>query len=319
MSMLVSVIVPIYNVEKYLEKCIQSIQNQSFQNLEIILVNDGSLDKSRAIAEKYVTEDHRVILINQENGGLSCARNSGIKIAKGDYLTFIDSDDTVDQKFIENLTDLINKYKTKIAVTLFKHVKEDSVNNFDNSSLVSQHLSQKDALLTMFYQNLFDNNATVKLFHRSLFENIVFPNGLLYEDLLTTYKLILQSSDGVAFAPSQNYNYLLRDDSIEGSPFNEKKYLSLEYIIQDLEALKAKETFLKDCINCRIVSLLFHLLFETEKNSSYETKIFLLIKKYRFSVLKDKKARKKARLASLISIFGVRYLRLFYKFGKSRS
>lgn len=318
MSLLVSVIIPVYNVEKYLEKCIISVQKQTFKNLEIILVNDGSTDQSKSICEKFESEDPRIVLIDQQNGGLSCARNSGITIAKGEYLTFVDSDDTVDENFIENLINLVTHYKTKITVTLFKHVKEGYEITNDYKSFNGQHLSQHEALLTMFYQNLFDNNATAKLFHRSLFVDISFPKGLLYEDLLTTYKLILKSEEGVAFAPARNYNYLLRNDSIEGSPFNERKFQSLKYILQDLESLKEEHSFLSDSINCRILSLLFHLLFETETKSVHEQEIFRLIKKYRFSVIKDKNARKKTKIALLISFFGTSYLRIFYRFGKSR-
>lgn len=320
MNPLISIIVPVYKVEKYLSKCISSILLQEYDHLEILLVNDGSPDRCGTICNRFAEKDQRIKVIHKENGGLSDARNAGLRAMTGDYVTFVDSDDTIEENYISTLVNLAERHQTQIAVTLFRHIKEGEEKILvEKSEKLEKLLSINDALETMFYQDLFDNNATGKLYHNSLFKNIEFPKGLLYEDLLTTYKLILLSHNGVSFSDLRNYNYLLRDDSIEGSPFNKKKFDSLIYILKDLKEFKSETPSLHKCIDCRILSLLFHLFFETEEGSMYESEIFILIKKYRVGVLIDRNARKKARIASVISFLGRKPLRIFYKFGQSRN
>ncbi|WP_139422928.1 glycosyltransferase family 2 protein [Chryseobacterium mulctrae] len=319
MNPLISIIVPIYKVEKYLEKCVESLLSQEYSNIEIFLVNDGSPDNCGSICNHFAQIDNRVIVIHKENGGLSDARNAALSLVKGEYITFIDSDDFVESTYISNLFNLIHKYQSDIAVSLFKFVIEGERQIVYQEEGKDMKFSRLEALNTMFYQDTFDNNATAKLYHSALFKNIRFPKGLLYEDLLTTYKLMLLAERGVAFSDVKTYNYLLREDSIEGSPFSDKKMKSLIFAIEDFEKIKLEMPDLEKSINCRILSLSLHLLFETEKYSNDERVIFLIVKKYRFKVLKDQKARRKARIAAIISYFGLESLRFLYKFGKSRN
>lgn len=319
MNPLISVIIPVYRVEKYLVKCVESLLNQQYTNLEIFLINDGSPDNCDSICNHFAEIDSRIVVIHKENGGLSDARNTALSLVKGEYITFIDSDDFVESNYISNLLNLILKYQTDIAVSLFKYVIENEKKEIYKEEGKEIKFSSFGALDTMFYQDTFDNNATAKLYHSSLFKNIRFPENFLYEDLLTTYKLLLLAKNGVVFSDLKTYNYLLREDSIEGAPFNEKKMKSLIFIIKDLEKIKAEIPKLAKSINCRILSLSLHLLFETQRNSNYEKEIFVIVKKYRFRVLNDWKARKKARIAVIISYFGLESLRFFYKFGKSRT
>lgn len=318
MNPLISIIIPVYKVEKYLVKCVESVQSQKYTHLEIILINDGSPDNCGAICDSFAEKDNRIKVIHKQNGGLSDARNCGLSQISGDFVTFVDSDDYVDEDYVSNLVNLVQKYQTKIAVTFFRHVCEGR--NIDSrQELKEDSLNRFEALQTMFYQEKFDTNSTAKLFHQSLFDEVRFPIGLLYEDLLTTYKLILLADEGIAVSDLQTYNYLLRDDSIEGAPFSEKKMQSLLFIINDLEEAKKEMHGLENSINCRILSLLLHLLFETKKNSTNEKDIFRIVRKYRKGVLLDGNARRKARIAAVISYLGLPSLRFFYKFGKSRN
>lgn len=319
MSMKISVIIPVYNVQAYISKCILSIINQDYDNLDIILINDGSQDESGDICDSFAQLDSRINVIHKKNGGLSDARNVGLDASVGEYITFVDSDDFVEPIYISTLLSIVTKYKTKIGVTLFEYFKSDDTTTTKSIETSQIHFSKIDALKTMMYQDKFDNNATAKLFHRSLFENINFPKDLLFEDLLTTYKLILLCDNGVAFSDHCTYKYLLREDSIEGSPFNQKKKDSLDYILQDLERLKSSFPIIEKSINCRMLSLCFHLFFETKKNSLYEKQIFNLAKKYRLQVLKDTNGRRKTRIAIILSYFGNTVLRYFYQFAKSRA
>jgi len=133
MQELISVIVPVYNVEKYLENCIDSILNQTYKNLEIILVDDGSTDKSSEICDNYSQQHSNIITIHKKNGGLSDARNKGIDAANGKYISFIDSDDTIDALFFETLYSLIKRYDCDMSLVFFKRVYEDGTDkDYDN-------------------------------------------------------------------------------------------------------------------------------------------------------------------------------------------
>lgn len=314
---LISVIVPVYNVENYVGKCIESILQQVYTNIEILLVNDGSKDSSGKICNDYATKDDRIIVLNKENGGLSDARNFAIDRAKGEYFVFIDSDDMVSSIYVETLHHLISQYKTNMAVTLAHHFKENEAIIVPEEVTQECKFSRIEALESMLYQRDFDTSAWAKIYHKSLFETIRYPKGLIYEDVPTTYKLILKSN-GVAFKNQKNYYYLLRDNSIEGSPFSPKKFESVKIIINDLHKAAQENPQLQNAFYCRILSLILHVMFETPKNSDYERNLFEIMKKYRVSVLKDKDARKKARIAALLSYGGAGVLRFFYNYGKSR-
>ena len=122
---LISVIIPIYNVENYLAKCVNSVIDQNYKNLEIILVNDGSPDNCGSICDEYAQKDNRIVVIHKKNGGLSDARNAGLKISTGDFITFVDSDDYVNKDFISTLVSLIQDFEADIAISPFIHFKDD--------------------------------------------------------------------------------------------------------------------------------------------------------------------------------------------------
>lgn len=314
---LITIIIPVYKVEQYLEKCLDSVINQDYPYLEIILVDDGSPDSSGKICDEYAKNDKRIVVIHKLNGGLSDARNVAIDVALGEYITFVDSDDFIEGHYISTLLNLIQKHDADIAVSPFLYFKQGNEIKKINTITKENVYTKEEALKTMFYQSDFDTNATSKLFKKELFEDVIFPKNLFYEDLATTYKLI-STSKKIAFINKENYNYLLRDDSIEGSPFSKKKYESLLKVIEELEIYKLQNLEFSKAIDCRILNFLFHLLFETEKNSDYENTIFIMIKKYRLKVLKDFNARKKTTISILLSFFGISVLRFFYIFGKSR-
>lgn len=217
----ISVIVPIYNVEKYLLKCIESIISQTYTNLEIILVNDGSPDNSRIICDEYSKKDHRIKVINKENGGLSDARNVGLDIATGDFISFIDSDDYIHEGYYETLIDLIIKFDADIAQCEFLKVYDKATYNFDiEISSVEPKitvLSNEDALKNLYNEH-YVNTVVVwnKLYKRKLFKQIRFPKGKVHEDEYTTYKVLFDTKKVVCTSKPMNY-YLQRSDSIMGN------------------------------------------------------------------------------------------------------
>lgn len=316
---LISIIIPVYKVEDYIHKCIDSVLNQSYENLEIFLVDDGSPDNCGSICDEYAQKDNRIVVIHKKNGGLSDARNVAINIAKGEYITFVDSDDHISPYYIETLLDLVIESDCDIAITSLMQFKEGEKIATQSSNYNKKIIHANEAINEMFYQGSFDNSAWAKLYHRSLFSSGVrYPVGILYEDLATTYKLFLLANK-VAFSNRKTYFYLIRSNSIEGSPFNEKKMKSVLFIIGELEKFKKSNPEFLEAVNCRIMSFLLHILFETNKGSKSEKELFLLAKKYRMSVLKNSHARKKTIIASLLSFLGISTLRLFYQISNKRN
>ena len=206
MEELISVIVPIYNVEKYLNKCIESIINQSYSNLEIILVDDGSKDSSGIMCDSYILKDKRIKVIHKENGGLSDARNVGIDKAKGEYIVFIDSDDWIDEKMIEILYNIIKKNNSDISICdYFLAYNEEIQTQKEDIEIIN--LSNIEAL-----KKIYDKDLGVcmivawnKLYKRNLFkDDIRYPYGKIHEDEFTTYKL-LYKAEKISYTKQKMY------------------------------------------------------------------------------------------------------------------
>lgn len=215
--MKVSVIVPVYNVEKYLAKCLDSLVNQDFSDYEIIIVNDGSPDNSKEIIDKYTKKYSFIKSFTKENGGLSSARNYGIEKASGDYLAFVDSDDYVEKNFLKELYEKITKEKSDIAVCEFSYLYEDgrTVRSYSNLNYTDDSL--KKYLLT-------PPMAPIRMCKKDLFKKLQFKEGIYYEDLELCPKLV-KFAKKVSFVDLSLYNYLMRNSSImHQKEFNKKLY-----------------------------------------------------------------------------------------------
>ena len=304
---LISVIVPVYNVEKYLSRCVDSILGQTYANLEIILVDDGSPDSSGAICDEYAAKDRRIKIIHKKNGGLSDARNVAIDIAKGEYITFVDSDDYVASDYVETLYRLIEKYRCKAGVAWLRTFHEGREADTNQPPYIEKVFDRMEGIEKMFYQELFDTAAWCKIYHRSLFETgIRYPFGLLYEDLPTTYLLFLQT-DKIAFCNHIIYNYLLRANSIEGQPFKANKLDSALEILNMIQSHSTELKPIEKAVRCRLLSFCLHILLEMPAEYPDKRKQVLIdyVKRKRWKVLTDYRARKKARVGALISYFGL--------------
>ncbi len=212
---LVSIVVPIFKVEQYLEECIDSILNQTYENLQIILVDDGSPDRCPEIADFYKGIDERVCVIHKENGGLSSARNSGIEIAKGEYIAFVDSDDVLGCTYVERLLEIIAIDGADIAVCAFDTF-ENSVSVLNNSgSEETIVFNNEQAIFEMYKNNSIGWNAWNKLYKTFLFGDVRYPDGVICEDKATTYKLLLKANR-ISYTKEQLYHYRVRNNSISG-------------------------------------------------------------------------------------------------------
>ena len=305
MKPLISIIVPVYNVETYLAKCVDSILAQTYTNLEIFLVNDGSSDCCGKLCDEYAKEDKRIKVIHKKNGGLSDARNVAIDVATGEFITFIDSDDYVTDDYIMTLYSLIEKYECKVSIALYNTFVEGSKPKVVNRVYREDCQTNIKAIEEMFYQEKYDTASWAKLYHSSLFATgIRYPKGIVYEDLATTYLLIFQS-DKVAFCNRRIYNYLLRRDSIEGSSFSSKKMDSALKVCELMESHLDILGKVMQAYQCRMMSFFFHLLLKMPDGYEHRNMLYKRIKAIRWAVLCNSRARKKARVASLLSYFGL--------------
>lgn len=220
----ISVIVPVYNVRNYLNKCLNSILNQTYKNLEIILIDDGSTDDSGNICDEFAKSDNRIIVIHKQNGGLSDARNVGIENATGDFLTFIDSDDYVEETMIMDLYNSCKEYGTDISCC-------GKIVEFPNKTIISNcnsdfFTSNENALLRMLTFDDIDVSAWAKLYSKRLFDGIHYPVGRYYEDIATTYKLFSRANS-ISHISKPDYHYIIRCNSILNSNFSSKHFDSV--------------------------------------------------------------------------------------------
>lgn len=222
---LISVIIPIYNVECYLKTCIDSIVNQTYSNLEIILVDDGSPDKCPEICDEYAKKDNRVKVIHQENGGLAHARNVGIANSNGEYLTFVDSDDYVSNDYVGSLYKGLIESNADISIASLMVFKES---NPFSATLerapfveVTKNDCFKEYASIKAEKSMPFITAWNKLYKKELFDGIKYPKGKLYEDAFTTYKLI-EKARKIVYSTTKLYYYRLNPQSILGQSFKEK-------------------------------------------------------------------------------------------------
>ncbi|MGI6776614.1 MAG: glycosyltransferase family 2 protein [Acetivibrionales bacterium] len=250
----VSIIIPVYNMEKYILNCLESVLNQTFEDIEIIVINDGSVDNSLGIINEYAGRDERIIVINQENRGLSHSRNQGILAAKGRYLSFIDSDDTVKKDFIEKMFYRCQEDGSDIVVCNYIEVYEGTKKLKYNSFFESKSLDRLDAMRELIRDYSIKSFVWNKLFSKTIFDsnNILFKEGVLYEDLYTTYKLFFYANR-VSFLDDYLYYYLQR----EGSITNSISARHIEYRMNALEEIKwfLIENRLFDCLKREFVSM----------------------------------------------------------------
>ena len=213
---LISIIVPIYKVEKYLPRCIDSLINQTYQNLEIILVDDGSPDRSGEICDEYAKKDSRIVVVHKPNGGLSDARNKGLDVANGDYVMFVDSDDWIEKESCEILVNLAKEKKSDVVSFAMTDVYDNGKKIPSKTPYGTKIISSEEAIKAILYNHsqfgIF-NRACNKFYSKSLLLDTRFPVGKLTEDQGFTYK-ILHKAKRICVCENHLYNYYRRSGSI---------------------------------------------------------------------------------------------------------
>lgn len=284
----ISVIVPVYNVEKYVHRCIDSIINQTYKDIEIILVDDGSTDKSGEICDDYAKLDTRIKVIHKKNGGLSDARNIGIENSTGEYISFVDSDDYIHYDMIKCLYINIKEYKANISICGYEKTYCDNMKNIGAVELKDiQCLNNVEAIHLLFDENL-DSNFVVawgKLYQRKLFKDIIYPINKIHEDEFTTYKL-LYTSKKIVYDSTQLYYYYQRNDSIMNREFNEKRLDVFDAFFEQINFFYARNLYTE--YQLAIQRYIGHLFFCRDKCSDSNEKkyIYKLLRKKQKQILR---------------------------------
>lgn len=307
---MISVVVPVYNVEKYLDKCVRSILAQTYGDFELILVDDGSSDKCPLLCDEYASKYNKIRVLHKKNGGLSDARNAGTAIASGNYITFIDSDDYVSKDYLENLFNLLEENDADISVTgievFFEGEKPKTVPRSRRSVYTGT-----EALKKMLYQDTLDTSACAMLLPINIAKQYPFPVGKYHEDEFTTYKFY-SSVEKVAVSTKKQYFYLQRNGSI--------MHIFGKSSIDELDAADNLVKFCKEnypdivpaAESKKFSDYCQVLLSNTELEKDY-SEIFIRIKEYlidkRKQILFDKNCRKKNRVAALLLFGGISALR----------
>lgn len=224
----ISIIVPVYNVEDYIKECLDSLVAQTYKDIEIVIVDDGSKDGSIAICEEYAKRYDNIVIYTKENGGLSDARNYGIKVAKAPYLMFVDSDDTLTPDACEVLLKLLEEQNVDIAIGELYRKGPNKV-----GTTVKMY-EPVEALAEILRETSFSTSACAKLFKRELFEKVEFPKGMLFEDFGTVYKLFFEAKR-IAYLEHDLYFYRVRENSITTQRFTTRK-MDLFKIADEIDA-----------------------------------------------------------------------------------
>lgn len=268
---MISVIVPVYNVQEYLDQCVESIVGQSYKDLEIILVDDGSTDESGRLCDIWAEKDNRIKVIHQKNGGLSAARNTGIKHACGEYISFIDSDDFILPDYFLYLLSLLKDNDADISVCQTIEVDE-------KGKIIDKRELEEDYVLTSNYEcmkdflssSAIDTTAWRKLYKFSLFKDngIFYPEGKYHEDVFTTYKVI-GLSERIAVGAAALYAYRKRTGSIVNSNFSNKHLDGIRGKIERLEYIQSNFTQLYPLAASGVISSANQCLQKIISSNSY--------------------------------------------------
>ncbi|MBE5740947.1 MAG: glycosyltransferase [Clostridiales bacterium] len=284
--MKVSVIVPVYKVEKYLDKCVESVVNQTYKNLEIILVDDGSPDKCPQMCDEWAKKDERIKVVHKQNGGLSSARNAGIEIAKGEFLMFVDSDDTINPQMIEILIRIQSETSSDITMCSWKKVHD--INNPKNKTYDVEKLVcvvyENDEVFALLYNKKVPliMAAWAKIYKRNLFTDVRYPEGKIHEDEAVIHE-ILNNCKKLSFIDYPMYNNTQRRDSITATTFNVKRLVMLEIMKGRIDFMeKNKPQFIDSAIHhyVKILILYYHYVKWAKMSQSILNQIKAEIDQY---------------------------------------
>lgn len=330
---LINIIVPVYGVEKYLHKCVDSILAQTYKNIRLILVDDGSPDNCPQICEEYATGDKRIVVIHRTNGGQSAARNSGLEFLQkkslkevGKYVAFIDGDDYVAPDYIEFLYNLLIDNDADISQCGHYIVFSESRNVDKNSEHCTLVLNRKEALESLCYNGVWDVTAWNKLYKLNIFDKIYFREGRLYEDTAVCH-LVATQANRLVVNMEPKYYYIQRYTSTANSiDWKEYKYQFLEAGDEMADWITEHYPKLAEAANVKRVFVRLSTLSQMVNSNHYDRKrikeMKSVINQHRRNILKDSKVAKRDKLGIMALALGypfyVMVWKIYYKFVRRR-
>lgn len=320
---LISVIVPVYNAEKYLKRCIDSIIDQNYPAYEILLIDDGSKDSSGKICDAYEKECVPVKVIHQENAGVSTARNRGIDAAKGEYVTFVDSDDYIEKDHLAELQRLLKSYSADIAISPMRIVHDEAQNDGSaQGNEAGQKLSGIETAQKMLYQDGLDGRSCGMLIPAAMAKRFLFPEGVICaEDLYTVFRYYINSS-AVVLGGTATYNYYQNKDSVMHTASPKKIRDSLRMADKIVAVCETCFPELLAAAQAKQFSNYCQALIELEaidiEDESFMADLFMVALKskaysLRRQMLTDKRTRVKNKIAALVLYFGTDALRQLFR------
>lgn len=307
---LISVIVPIYNVEDKINRCINSLIKQTYTNIEIILIDDGSTDNSSKICDSYKNKDSRVMVIHKENQGVSSARNDGIKISRGKFITFVDSDDYVEDNFIEVMYNNIKKYNCDVSICNYYYEKNDKIVKSKIEKEIQCELDNKE-----FYKNLIFNHYRGvlwnKLFSRKVFYNnddntynLLNENIYICEDLLFLVENMKNVPKIYYDKNCYLYHYVLNENSTYSSSYNKRRITEIDAFDKIIENIRniypdLLDYYMDNYLGMAIMQKALYMK-SNFRDSGIKEKIDNSIKKYYYMVLKNKNISIKKKIYHIV-------------------
>ena len=309
---LISVIVPVYNVEDYLDQCMESIVGQTYPHLEILMVDDGSTDNSGALCDQWAERDQRIRVIHQENGGLSAARNTALDAMSGELVIMVDSDDVLHPDAVSILLQAIQAQHADVAIGSFVVFDGKDANwPTITSENTVRHYDSQAALKAIYYQDKLTNSSCWRLFKASLFDDVRYPVGKYYEDLAIVYPLYKKCSLVVGIDDAV-YGYRQRNDSILGR-FSLKRADVLDICEQLERQVLTEDVELLHAVRSRLLSAYFNILLLSYQDKEQDFKelqdrCWKGIKRLRHNCLIDSNVRPKNKAGIIASYLGRTFL-----------
>lgn len=308
---LVSIVIPVYNTVRYLGDCIESVKNQSYPKLEILLIDDGSEYHCADLCDYFAQQDERINVIHKRNGGVSDARNLGTTLASGEYITYVDSDDIISSTMIIDLLGALLKSDSDVSICNIKRFRNCPPNSPKRPycGAVEQCFSGVSAMEAMLYQKHFDTSASGKLYKTDLMKQHYFPVGKLFEDLATIYR-VLYDAKRVVYLYSDGYYYRQNPQSIMHQAFHTGIFDEIEAADQIIDFVSAHCPASLPAARSRKYSAyaqVFRWINRSDNSQSFSNQqeiIWDYLWQYRFKMLLDKHARWKNRCAAVCVSMG---------------
>lgn len=266
MSVLISIIIPVYNAEHYLQRCVHAVLDQDYNNFEVVLVDDGSTDDSGQLCDEYAENDKRIRVIHQQNQGASIARLNGLRNAKGEYVTFIDSDDWVANDYVSKLYDFIVEHHITVSACGVQRIKENEIINFQRTEHQSFLLSFEELMPRFFKYEFWGFPG--KLYKKSVLSQITFPKATLSEDYLVMTQLFLKERQ-MAYTEAPLYFYEYHPNSLSHQKLSKRAFEEFENVKAVYELIKEQEPQYTDMALANVVEtcIKLSLMFLHDKNN----------------------------------------------------